>query len=196
MRYLVLLAAYLLGSIPFGYIVSKYTKGINITQHGSGNIGFTNVLRTIGLGPALIVLVGDIFKGAAASWLGIHFFSEGLGILCGMAAILGHSFSVFLKFKGGKLVSTSLGVLLVLAPQVALVAATVWALTLFLTRYVSLASIMAGISVVPTMFIFNESKEMKIFLFLAIVLLIYRHRANVSRLLNGTEYKIGQKVDK
>lgn len=196
MRYLIILIGYLLGSIPFGFIVSKYIKGINITQHGSGNIGFTNVLRTVGLGPAIIVLIGDIGKGAVAAWLGAHYIGEGLGILCGVAAMLGHSFSIFLKFKGGKLVATSLGVLIVLAPQVALIGALVWVVTLLITRYVSLSSILAGISVLPSMFVFNETAEMKVFLAVAVVFLIYRHKSNVSRLLNGTEYKIGQKTGK
>lgn len=196
MKYLIILAGYLLGSIPFGYLVCKYWKGINITEYGSGNIGFTNVLRTVGLKPALVVLLGDVGKGALAAWLGIHYYGEVYGILTGMAAMLGHSFSVFLKFKGGKLVATGLGVLIVLTPYVALVAAIVWLTTLYISKYVSLASILAGISVLIAMFVLSEPTAIRLFLTAAVIFLIYRHRTNVTRLLNGTEHKIGQKTDK
>ncbi len=196
MNYLAVMTGYLLGSIPFGYLVSKYWKGINILEHGSGNIGFTNVLRTVGWLPAIVVLFGDVGKGALAAWLGVRNGGEAFGIFCGMAAMLGHSFSVFLKFKGGKLVATALGVLLVLAPKVALVGAGMWLLTLALTRYVSMASILAAVSVIPSMFIFGESPGMKVFLGIAAAFLIYRHRSNIGRLLKGTEYKIGQKAER
>lgn len=195
MNFLAVFAGYLLGSIPFGYLVSKYWKGINILEHGSGNIGFTNVLRTVGWGPAAVVLVCDIGKGAIAAWLGLQIGSY-FGIFCGMAAMLGHSFSVFLKFRGGKLVATSLGVLLILTPKTAGVALVIWLITLAVTRYVSLSSILAGVGVIPAMFYFNESNPMKIFLGAAVTFVVFRHRSNIGRLLNGTEYKIGQKDGK
>lgn len=194
MRYLMIVVGYLLGSIPFGYLVSKYWKGINILEHGSGNIGFTNVLRTVGWPPALLVLTGDICKGALATWLGLRTGGELFGVICGMAAMIGHSFSVFLNFKGGKLVATALGVLLILTPQVGAVAAVAWLFTLAVTRYVSLSSIMAAVSVVPAMFLLGESTIVKIFLSIAAIFLIYRHRANISRLIKGNEYKIGQQA--
>lgn len=196
MEYIALLAGYLLGSIPFGYLVSKYWKGINILEHGSGNIGFTNVLRTVGWPPALVVLVGDIGKGALAAWLGVATGGQLFGIFCGIAALLGHSFSVFLRFKGGKMVATGLGVLIVLTPKVALVAAVIWLSTLFLTRYVSLASILAAIGLFPSMFIFDESPGMKIFLAAAGLFVIYRHRNNIDKLIKGQEYKIGQRAER
>jgi len=194
MNYLALLAGYLLGSIPSGYLVSKYWKGINILEHGSGNIGFTNVLRTVGWPPALMVLVGDIGKGALAAWLGLITGGQSFGIFCGIAALLGHSFSVFLRFKGGKMVAAGLGVLIVLSPKTALVAAVIWLGTLFITRYVSLASILAAIGLFPAMFVFDESLGMKVFLAAAGLFVIYRHRVNISRLIKGQEYKIGQKL--
>lgn len=194
MKLLALTVSYLMGSIPFGFLVCKYWKGINILEYGSGNIGFTNVLRTVGWPPALIVLVGDIGKGALAAWLGVRIGGESLGIFCGTSALLGHSFSVFLRFRGGKLVATGLGVLLVLSTEAALTAVLIWLITLALTRYVSLASILAAIGMFPAMFIFNLSSGMKVFLTLAALFIIYRHRMNIRKLLAGQEYKIGQKA--
>ncbi len=196
MNYLAVLTGYLLGSIPFGYLLCRYGKGINILQYGSGNIGFTNVLRTVGWPLALVVLIGDISKGALAALLGIKAGGETIGILSGMAAMLGHSYSVFLRFRGGKLVATGLGVLLLIAPKVAAAAAVIWLLTVALTRYVSLASILAAASLLPSGFWFRESNNIKIFLGLAAVLVVYRHRVNMQRLINRTEYRIGQKADR
>ncbi len=195
MNILAVIIAYLLGSIPFGYIVSKYWKGINILEHGSGNIGFTNVLRTIGWPPAAVVLIGDIGKGAMAAWIGLM-ISQPFGIFCGIAAMLGHSYSIFLKFRGGKLVATSLGVLLVLTPETAVLALIIWLITLGVTRYVSLASILAGIGVIPAMFYFKEPDAIKFFLAVAVAFVIFRHRDNIGRLINGSEYKIGQKAER
>lgn len=194
MNFLAVILGYLLGSIPFGYIVSKYWKGINILEHGSGNIGFTNVLRTVGWPPAIVVLIGDVGKGALAAWVGLH-INQSFGIFCGMAAMAGHSFSIFLRFRGGKLVATSLGVLLILTPKTAFAALIIWLVTLGLTRYVSLASILAGAGVIPAMFYFKEPNSLKMFLGTAAAFVIFRHRDNIKRLLHGTEYKIGQKAD-
>ncbi len=194
MKYLAVITGYLLGSIPFGYMVCRYWKRINILEYGSGNIGFTNVLRTVGWPVAVVVLIGDVSKGALAALLGIKAGGETIGIFSGMAAMLGHSYSVFLRFRGGKLVATGLGVLLLVAPKVAAVAAVIWLLTVVLTRYVSLASILAAASLLPSMFWFGESANIKIFLSFAAALVIYRHRVNIKRLLNRTEYKIGQKA--
>lgn len=194
MKFLAVIIGYLLGSIPSGYLVCKYWKGINILEYGSGNIGFTNVLRTAGLPPAVVVLLADVSKGALAAWLGTKAGGEAFGIICGLAAMTGHSFSVFLKFKGGKLVAAGLGVLIVLTPETAAVAAAVWLLTLGLTRYVSLASIMAALSLLPSMFVFGETLAIKVFFTVAAAFVIYRHRVNIQRLRQGSEYKIGQKV--
>ena len=196
MSYLVAVIGYLLGSIPFGYLVSKYWKRINIMEHGSGNIGFTNVLRTVGWPPALVVLAGDVGKGALAAWLGMAAGGEYVGILSGLAALLGHSFSVFLKFKGGKMVATGLGVLLVLVPEAALTALGVWLVVLGWSRYVSLASVTAGAAVPIAMFLFGESMDMKIFGIIIGAFVIFKHRSNINRLLDGTEAKMGRKAGK
>ncbi|MBU7005543.1 glycerol-3-phosphate 1-O-acyltransferase PlsY [Phosphitispora fastidiosa] len=191
--YVAVFAGYLLGSIPFGYLVSKYWKGINILEHGSGNIGFTNVLRTLGWPPAAVVLAGDISKGSLAAWLGLYTGGEVFGIICGLAALIGHSFSVFLKFRGGKLVASGFGVLLMLVPEVALTALATWLAVVFLTRYVSLASITASGAMFLSVFLFHESAAMKIFGAVAAVFVILRHRSNIKRLLKGEETKISRK---
>lgn len=194
MRFLAVLVSYLLGAVPVGYITCKYWKGLNILEHGSGNIGFTNVLRTAGKGPGAVVLIGDIGKGALAAYLGTYFGGQNWGILCGVAAMLGHSYSVFLKFKGGKLISTGAGVMFVLAPEIGGIAAVTWLTILALTRYVSLASITAGLAVPASMILLNKSTPMIIFGLTASAFVIYRHRENIGRLLAGKEYKIGQQA--
>lgn len=194
MRFMTLLVSYLLGAIPVGYITCKYWKGLNILQHGSGNIGFTNVLRTAGKGPGAVVLLGDIGKGALAAYLGRYFGGENWGILCGTAAMLGHSYSVFIRFKGGKLISTGAGVLFVLAPEIGGIAAATWLSVLALTRYVSVASISAGVIMPLSMIILHKRLPMIIFGLTASLFVIYRHRENIKRLAAGQEYKIGQKA--
>ncbi|WP_418790142.1 glycerol-3-phosphate 1-O-acyltransferase PlsY [Phosphitispora sp. TUW77] len=191
--YVAIIVGYLLGSVPFGYLVSKYWKGINILEHGSGNIGFTNVLRTLGWPPAAVVLIGDISKGYFAAWLGLYIGGEVFGILCGLAALIGHSFSVFLRFRGGKLVACGFGVLLALVPEVAFSALATWLVVVFLTRYVSLASITASVVMALSMFLFDESAAMRVFGFIAAVFLILRHKNNIIKLLHGNENKISLK---
>ena len=193
-RFLAVLIGYLLGSVPVGYITCKYWKGINILEHGSGNIGFTNVLRTAGKGPGAVVLIGDMAKGALAAYLGKYLGGENWGILCGIAAMLGHSYSIFLRFKGGKLVSTGAGVLFVLVPEVGAIAAATWLAVLFFSRYVSLASVTAAIILPITMILLQKQLPMIIFGLTAAVFVIYRHRDNIKRLKAGKEYKLGQKA--
>lgn len=168
---------------------------MNILRHGSGNIGFTNVLRIAGKGPASLVLVGDIGKGMLAAYLGLRFGGEFLGLLCGIAALVGHSYSVFIGFKGGKLISTGAGVLFVLAPEIGVIAAATWLTVLALSRYVSLASIAAGVMVPVSMIILQKSLPMTVFGLIAGIFAIFRHRENIKRLAAGKEYKIGQKAE-
>ncbi|ADG82433.1 glycerol-3-phosphate 1-O-acyltransferase PlsY [Thermincola potens] len=194
MKFAVLLLSYLLGSIPVGYIVCKLGKGINIMEHGSGNIGFTNVLRVAGPLYGAVVLLGDTGKGMLAAYLGLKYGIQ-WGILGGIAAMLGHSFSIFLKLRGGKLVATGLGVLIILAPKVALTALVVWLITLAFTRYVSLSSILAGISVPIAMLAYQEPLPMVVFGAFAAGFVVIRHKSNIRKLMAGQEYKIGQKVD-
>lgn len=195
---LALAACYVLGAIPYGVIVGKITRGIDIRDYGSGNIGATNVLRTLGLGPALAVFLLDTVKGLAAvefcKWLQLN---EYLVVTGGVMSIAGHSFSPFLKFRGGKGVATSLGMIIGLNPIVAGVTFVGWLVVVGLTRYISLASIAAAIAV-PTMMIAWKSLAVPVaYQAVAVVagaLIIVKHRSNIKRLVNGTESRVGQRV--
>jgi len=186
----VLLFSYLLGSIPIGLLVAKF-KGIDIRRYGSGNIGATNVFRILGTGPGLIVLIGDMIKGIIAVWVGGAIDGPNLALIAGLTAIAGHSWSIFLNFSGGKGVATAGGVLLALAPGVVAVALAVWVTIVVLFRYVSLASIIAAITVPFLMVLFGKPWSLFGFGLLAAVLVIYRHKPNIKRLLAGKELKIG-----
>ncbi|HWB60237.1 MAG TPA: glycerol-3-phosphate 1-O-acyltransferase PlsY [Chthoniobacteraceae bacterium] len=214
-------AGYLLGSIPTGWLVAR-AKGVDIRKQGSGNIGATNVFRTLGKGPGIFVFVCDALKGAGAVWVAMQILShhsivlsdevshEGggvsevirflpaamAGIIGGIAAIIGHNFPVWLNFKGGKGVATSLGVVIGLAPQAAAVAFAVWVLVFFLSRYVSLASIIAAIAVPVTIALREHGgsrQTLLVFTSLAAFLIVVRHKENIKRLLNGTENRFGKK---
>jgi glycerol-3-phosphate acyltransferase PlsY len=188
---------YLLGSIPFGYIMAR-ARGIDIREHGSGNIGATNVTRTIGKGAGVFVFICDASKGLAAVQFGTllthHTTAEIVGAIC---AIVGHNFPVWLKFKGGKGIATSAGALIGLVPYPTLVAALVWAAVFFTTRYVSLASIAAAISLPLAVwglihFAHHGNMILVWFSVLVAVLAVWRHRGNIARLLNGTENRFGR----
>ncbi|MGA1875364.1 MAG: glycerol-3-phosphate 1-O-acyltransferase PlsY, partial [bacterium] len=187
-----LLMAYVMGSIPFGVLVSRLYR-INIHQVGSKNPGATNVLRTVGKKAAILTLLGDLGKGAASVALGRLFLSShALVATMGLLAIIGHDWSIFSKFQGGKGVATSLGVFLILAPYPVLLALLGWLIILGATRYVSLASIMAGI-LLPVLVWFFEGAGFLLFVSLiAGGLLILRHKQNIHRLMSGTENKLGK----
>jgi glycerol-3-phosphate acyltransferase PlsY len=191
---LILLAvsAFLLGSIPTGLLIAK-ARGIDLKKSGSGNIGATNVLRTTGKIPALITLAGDILKGAAAACLASYSGLDvsGQGIV-GLSAVLGHDFSVFLKFRGGKGVATSLGVLSIYSPQTCIFTIIIWAMTALVTRYSSLGAILS-FGILPFSIIFLDTRQKFLFAFFAAILIVIKHRDNISRLLGGTEPKIGFK---
>jgi len=185
-----LMFAYLLGSIPIGLLVAKL-RGIDIRHYGSGNIGATNVFRILGTGPGFIVLAGDVMKGIIAVWVGSLVGGYNMGLLAGLAAIAGHSWSIFLNFSGGKGVATSAGVLLALSPSVAAAALGVWLAIALLSRYVSLASIIAAIALPLFMVLFGEPLSLFAFGIVAAGLIIYRHKPNIKRLLAGKELRIG-----
>jgi glycerol-3-phosphate acyltransferase PlsY len=186
--------AYLIGSIPFGVLFTK-RKGIDLQKVGSRNIGATNVLRSAGKGPALATLLGDSLKGAVAVLLakvmGVGVLWEGIA---GVSAIIGHLYPIFLSFKGGKGVATGLGVLVVYSPASALFAVIIWMVTAFLTKYASLASITAFLSL-PLISVFIDASQIKIsFVILITFLIIFKHKENIKNLVRGTERKIGEKV--
>ena len=187
------LAAFLIGSIPIGQIIAR-TRGIDLQKVGSGNIGATNVLRTTGKLPALLTLIGDYAKGMAVILL-VRFFDVGIvhqGVM-GIIAVLGHNFSIFLKFKGGKGVATSLGVLSIYAPLAALVTVILWLVTVALTRYSSLGAVISFCSLPFTIFLFDTKEKLPIAIIMSIILLV-RHRENMKRLIAGTEFKVGGKA--
>ncbi|MFZ5806548.1 MAG: glycerol-3-phosphate 1-O-acyltransferase PlsY [Verrucomicrobiota bacterium] len=196
--WLLVIMGFLCGSIPFGYCAGRL-KGIDIRQTGSGNIGATNVFRALGKKWGIGVLLADIIKGYFPVWMALR--TENVGIphdafvVCvGMAALLGHTFTPFLKFKGGKGVATSTGALLAMMPLALGITAIVWGMMLAIFRYVSLASIFAAI-VLPILAALFYREQMWFVGVGAVmgILVIVRHRANIQRLLAGTENRLGKK---
>ena len=183
--------SYILGSIPNGLILGKAIWGVDLRQHGSKNIGATNAWRTIGKAGGISIFALDFLKGAISAYLGLHLGgSELAGVLCGILAIAGHSWSVFLAFKGGKGVATGLGVIAALMPMVTLIVFAVWFAIVYFTGYVSLGSIV-GAALVPILTLFfGLHTEFLILGLIAAVFIIYRHKSNIERLLNGTESNI------
>jgi len=193
-----ILLSYLVGAIPFGYIIGRLWKGIDIREYGSGNIGFTNVLRAIGTVPGFIVMLLDIGKGVAAV-VGIARLGEAnltiLPVLCGIASIIGHNWTIYLNFKGGKGIDTTIGVFIALEPIATVISLIVWVIAVAITRYVSLGSLLFVICLpLATLAIKQDITAVLVAAILAMLFAIYKHRSNIVRLLNGTERKIGQKV--
>ncbi|WMT27641.1 glycerol-3-phosphate 1-O-acyltransferase PlsY [Bacillus aerius] len=186
---LMFILAYLLGSIPSGLIVGKAAKGIDIREHGSGNLGATNAFRTLGVKAGSIVITADILKGTLASALPFFMQLDIHPLLAGVVAVIGHSFPVFAKFKGGKAVATSGGVLLFYAPFLFITMIAAFFLFLYISKYVSLSSMLTGIYT----FIYSIFTH-DLFLIVVVAILvgfvIFRHIANLKRILNKTEPKI------
>jgi glycerol-3-phosphate acyltransferase PlsY len=196
------LAGYLLGSIPTGYLAGR-ARGIDIRTVGSGNMGATNVFRTLGKTAGVIVLVVDGLKGyAACVWLcdGVLTLMKlpttdaGLyRIIAGIAAVLGHNFTCWLKFKGGKGIATSAGVYFALAPLAVSVALGAWIIVFALSRYVSVASIAAAVALPATVWLMPDSLTLRIVTTALGLLAIVKHKSNIERLFSGTERRFGQK---
>jgi glycerol-3-phosphate acyltransferase PlsY len=200
---LAVLAAYLIGAIPFGYLIARAVRGIDIRTVGSGNLGATNVGRILGRPFFFVVLALDLLKGllptATFPWLVRRLSSEApvdLPVLVGLAAILGHTFPIYLTFRGGKGVATSLGVVLALEPGSCAVAILVFGVVLWLTRYMSLASLVGGVGFMAAHFIQDpapfsrEHIAMSLFSIAVVGLLVVRHRSNLARIRAGTENRV------
>jgi acyl phosphate:glycerol-3-phosphate acyltransferase len=188
---------YLLGSIPSGYWAGKWLKNIDIREYGSKSTGATNVLRVLGKGPATAVFSADVFKGVLAV-LSAQFLGQGSDlwvIAAGLMAILGHSKSIFLNFSGGKSVAVGVGLLLAMDWRVGLCALALWGVIVGLTRWVSLGSVLAALSIAPMMYIFSNPPSYVIFGAVGGLYVIIRHKANMQRLLKGTEPRIGEKAE-
>ncbi|MGB7414223.1 MAG: glycerol-3-phosphate 1-O-acyltransferase PlsY [Thermosynechococcaceae cyanobacterium] len=207
-----LIAAYLLGSFPTGFLLGKALRGIDIREHGSKSTGATNVLRTLGKGPGATVLGVDILKGVFAialtqfsylsgSWLltqtpatvTVNLWAPWMIILAGLAAILGHSKSIWLSFQGGKSVATGLGILLMLNWQVGLATFGVFGLVISLSRMVSLSSISAALALPVLMVVLQQPLAYILFGVAGGLYVVWRHWANIERILEGTEPRLGQK---
>jgi glycerol-3-phosphate acyltransferase PlsY len=197
----VVVVSYVLGSTPAGYIAGR-ARGIDVRTMGSGNIGATNVFRVMGRTAGIAVLAADALKGFVAArcapLLGLYLFPncgaqrEDLALAAGVAAILGHNYSFWLRFKGGKGIATTGGVVMAWAPQACLTALALWGLVLAVTRYVSMASIAAAIILPFAVWFFNGSVTMTCAMTGLSLLAIYKHKGNIQRLLNGTENRIGK----
>lgn len=189
MNIVVILIAYLLGSIPSGLIIGKLFYGKDIREHGSGNLGGTNTFRTLGIKAGLTVTIADILKGTLAASLPFLFDLEMHALLVGIFAVVGHMYPIFANFRGGKAVATSGGVLLFYAPLMFLIVLVIFFLCLYITKYVSLSSMLAAIAAIIYSLIVWD-----IWLIIVVAILaffvIYRHRANFKRIMNKTEPKI------
>jgi acyl phosphate:glycerol-3-phosphate acyltransferase len=200
--FLVAVIAYLVGSIPTGYLMAR-ANGIDIRSVGSGNIGATNVFRILGKGPGVVVLLIDALKGYIPAKLLPMVFApdvvaEGLkhqniAIVAGFCAIIGHNYTCWLRFKGGKGVATSAGVLIAWVPMALLIALGTWLVVFAVSRYVSLASILAAVVLPFAVWGTGERATMIGIATLISLLAIYKHRANIQRLIAGTENRIGKK---
>lgn len=199
-----MIIAYLLGSVSFSYLTGQLLKKLDIRDHGSGNAGATNTLRVLGTGPAVAVLILDAAKGIAAVFTG-YFFSGALdpaiaGALAGLASILGHNWPVFFGFRGGKGVATTIGVMATLVFFPALVSGIIAILSIAITRFVSLGSLLFIFNTLLftlAIQLFTETFQGYFLLVLAVIagLSFWRHRTNIERLMKGTESKLGQKVE-
>ncbi len=180
---------YMLGSIPFGLLLTRLSGGGDLRDIGSGNIGATNVLRTGNKAIAALTLLLDVGKGAVAVLIASS-IEGGLGVLAGMGAFLGHLYPVWLKFKGGKGVATLLGIVAALAPILGIVFAITWIACLLILRYSSVSGMLASISIPITAVIVGQYSWVPMFIGFAL-LVIWKHRANVERLMAGEEPKVG-----
>ncbi len=196
---LVLLTSYFAGSFPTSYLLGRLLKGIDIRDFGSGNVGATNTFRVLGPGPGVLVFLIDMAKGAVPVCLITPYIAGCMGglppawlkIFSGICAIAGHNWSIFLKFSGGKGVATSVGVLLGISAKSLGLSAGVWILVTGFFRYVSLGSIAAAVSLPVFMWLGGEDKATLFFGIAVALLIVVKHRSNITRLVNHTEKKIG-----
>lgn len=195
--FLALLASYIVGSVPFGFITGRLL-GVDVRRRGSGNVGATNVLRLMGPTAAVPVLLLDAAKGVAAVYLG-RTLATGVdpawaGTLAGMAAIIGHNWSVFLGFKGGKGVATSAGAALMLIPRHVLLGLVVFVAVVAVTRYVSLGSLLGAVATAIYVLVAPAAAAHKVLGVAAALFILVRHRSNIRRLLAGQESRLGRRA--
>ncbi|MBA2571524.1 MAG: glycerol-3-phosphate 1-O-acyltransferase PlsY [Gemmatimonadetes bacterium] len=190
-----LIAAYLLGSIPNSYIAGRLTRRIDLREHGSGNLGATNTFRVLGAAVAIPVLLLDVAKGWIPAWFFPQWDSSPAwhwALLYGAAAIIGHVFSAFLRFRGGKGVATAAGVFLALSPVAVLVSFGVWALTVWRSRMVSLGSILAAFTLILMLAVSERRPELLVLGVSVTAFVVWGHRANIGRIRRGEEPRFGR----
>ena len=196
---LVAISSYLIGSIPSSYIVGKVVKGIDLREHGSGNLGAANTFRILGAKAAIPVLLFDVGKG----FIAVRYFSAFSGsesfiypLISAFFVVLGHNYSIFMKFSGGKGVSTTTGAFAALAPLAVLLSFVLWIVVLLISRIVSMASMIAALFLPISIFILNSAFDenihisIQILAILVAIVVIYKHKSNIKRLIEGTEKKI------
>ncbi|MGZ4122613.1 MAG: glycerol-3-phosphate 1-O-acyltransferase PlsY [Tumebacillaceae bacterium] len=186
---LLLILSYLIGSIPTALIVGKLGYGVDVREHGSGNLGGTNTFRTLGKTAGTIVIVVDILKGTLATLLPMMFDVHLHPIFAGLPAVLGHCYPIFAGFRGGKAVATSAGVLLGVSSLFFAVVIAVFLITLYFTKYISLSSMVAGVAC-HVYGIFMGDWILSIVTFALCLFVLYRHRSNIERIMNKTEHKV------
>jgi glycerol-3-phosphate acyltransferase PlsY len=190
-----IIAGYLLGSIPFALLVSRHLSGVDLRRIGSGNVGAANVARASGIMAAVVVALLDTAKGAAGVIVAVRLSSDSVApAAAGFAAIVGHIYPIWLGFRGGKGVATACGVFSLLAPAAVLPALAIFLLTAWLTKYVSLASLLATIVVAPLAYATGSPAPIVTAALAASILIVFRHRSNVVRLKAGTEARFGVRV--
>ena len=191
MTFLIVAISYIIGAIPNGLIFGRLIWNVDLRTVGSGNIGATNAWRSIGKPAGLLIFALDFLKGALCVALASYFIHTPLSmVIAGLIAIIGHSLSIFMRFKGGKGVATGLGVLAILMPKVTIIVFITWLVIVLITRYVSLGSIVAAALTPILAFAFSYPMEFVVFGLLAAIFIIIRHKSNIKRLINGSENKV------
>ncbi len=194
--FVIIVLAYLFGNFPTSYFIGKFFADIDIRNHGSGNVGATNALRILGKKAGIIALLGDILKGVLAVLIGKIIGGEDGQIFAGLFVVVGHNWPVFLGFKGGKGVATTIGVMIAINPYIVAGIVPIGIIIIAVTKYVSLASIL-GMIIFPIVMLFTlQPIKLVLFSFMLAMMSIYRHKSNIKKLMQGTESKIGQKVNR
>jgi acyl phosphate:glycerol-3-phosphate acyltransferase len=181
--------AYLIGSVPFGLILTRLAGAGDVRRIGSGNIGATNVLRTGRRGLALATLAFDMLKGTLPVWLAYRYLGPDMAVVAALGAVLGHCFPVWLKFRGGKGVATAAGVVIALTPPVAAIAIATFLFVILATRYVSLGSMLGAIAAAPGAYLLGYVQAAELYLLLALIIVL-KHAGNLRRLAQGTESRL------
>lgn len=192
----IIIFSYLVGSISFATIICRNFYSTDIRQYGSKNPGSTNVLRVLGAKPALIVFIADFLKGLIVVLIGRYSGNPNLALLAGLFVVVGHDWPILYNFSGGKGIATSLGVVMGLTPGIGLILIPLGILIIYLTRYVSLCSVVTAITFPILLLAFRYPINYILIGTIIAAIAVYRHKANISRLLSGTENKIGKKIDK